>query len=230
MPATAVGAPYPALSDPPNGAAQIQALAEWVDDKALPRFTNTTARDAAIPAPVAGQLAFIITANRLQLFTSTGWKDVYTPLETSKSVVYQPKITLLNPGSWYVIHDSLKISTVVPYSGALAVSMYSAAKAEGGNPRRDIHVSFYIYDAGTGTTIVTPQYYKGAMNQGQYSADGYRHLFRRYIQGGLTPGNTVMVALLGNFTQTDSADDEASYIDSSLTVEPFNGTVSTTVN
>lgn len=51
--------PYPSLSDPPNGPAQLQALAVAVEKQLVMRFATTAARDAAIPAPVEGMCAYI---------------------------------------------------------------------------------------------------------------------------------------------------------------------------
>lgn len=229
MPTTAVGAPYPALADPPNGPAQIQALAAWVDDKCIPRFANTAERDQKIQAPVAGQTCFINEANRLQIYATGTWLDIFVPLSNTKAVVYQPNVNIFTAEQWVLINSALRIDAVVPFSGALKITMNAVVAAVGGNPGRNLHISFRIHDTGTGTQIFAPEYYKGAQKQGMFVNTGQHSIERTYIQHGLTPGNAVTVSLMGRVDSVDSGDDGGRFLDSSLIVEPFNGTVNVTV-
>lgn len=58
MPNTPTGAPYPALTDAPNGPAQLQALAQSRDSQVIPSFASAAARAAAITAPTDGLLTY----------------------------------------------------------------------------------------------------------------------------------------------------------------------------
>ncbi len=71
MPNTPVySLPYPALSDPPNGAAQIQALAERVEaTMSLAVVTTVT----AVVSPVLGQVVFALDTLRAHRYTGSGW-------------------------------------------------------------------------------------------------------------------------------------------------------------
>jgi hypothetical protein len=74
MPNTPIAAlPYPALTDSPNGPAQIQALATAVDSQVVPRFATTAARDAAITAPVAGMECWTTTPATHWYYSGTAW-------------------------------------------------------------------------------------------------------------------------------------------------------------
>jgi hypothetical protein len=74
VPTTTVNAlPYPAADDAPNGPSQIGALAQALDNKLVPRFTNATARNAAIPSPVNGQMAWTTGDKRLWVYDGSAW-------------------------------------------------------------------------------------------------------------------------------------------------------------
>lgn len=65
--------PYPAVGDTPNSPAQTQALATALDPQLLPRYATTTARDAAITAPVAGQMCWTTTPATFWYYSGSGW-------------------------------------------------------------------------------------------------------------------------------------------------------------
>jgi hypothetical protein len=65
--------PYPALGDSPNGPAQIQALATAADSQVVPRYATTAARDAAITAPVAGQVCWTTTPATHWYYSGAAW-------------------------------------------------------------------------------------------------------------------------------------------------------------
>lgn len=74
MPSTPIAAlSYPALTDSPNGPSQVQALANGVDTQVVPRFATTTARDAAITAPVAGMVCWTTTPATHWYYSGTTW-------------------------------------------------------------------------------------------------------------------------------------------------------------
>lgn len=68
------GAPFPTLSDAPNVAYQIQALAEWLDPRVQLRFASTAERDTALPAPVPGTTAWITGLGR-SVYNNGRWND-----------------------------------------------------------------------------------------------------------------------------------------------------------
>lgn len=65
--------PYPALSDAPNAPSQVQSLATALDSQLVPRYATTTARDAAITAPVAGQVCWTTTPATHWYYSGTAW-------------------------------------------------------------------------------------------------------------------------------------------------------------
>jgi len=65
--------PYPALTDSPNGPSQIQSLATALDSQLVPRYATTTARDAAITAPVAGQVCWTTTPATHWYYSGSAW-------------------------------------------------------------------------------------------------------------------------------------------------------------
>lgn len=73
MPKTPNGIPYPGnpVSEPPNGPAQIAAVAQAVDTKLVGRFVSMTELTDAYPNPVRGMTAMIGSQHWLR--TSTEW-------------------------------------------------------------------------------------------------------------------------------------------------------------
>jgi hypothetical protein len=65
--------PYPALTDTPNGPAQILSLASAIDGQVVPRFATTGARDAAITAPVAGMVCWTTTPPMHWYYSGSVW-------------------------------------------------------------------------------------------------------------------------------------------------------------
>jgi hypothetical protein len=70
------GLTYPALTDQPNGPAQLQTLVGQLDTRLIPRFANATARDAAITAPVEGMYADLADTDVLWRYSGTLWVPV----------------------------------------------------------------------------------------------------------------------------------------------------------
>lgn len=83
MPTTSRGYPYPLPTDPPDGAVQIHDLAAAINTDVttiagdvatgIPIYPNAAARDAAIPAPVLGQQAFLQDLQQGQHYSEFGW-------------------------------------------------------------------------------------------------------------------------------------------------------------
>lgn len=53
------GIPWPELTDAPNIETAVKPAVDHIDTRIIPRFVNTTARNAAIPAPIAGQVCWV---------------------------------------------------------------------------------------------------------------------------------------------------------------------------
>lgn len=71
------GLPYPELTGPPNGPAQMQALALALDSTGVPRYATAAARDVAIPLAqrVKGMIVFRDELGGVyEWWTGTGWE------------------------------------------------------------------------------------------------------------------------------------------------------------
>lgn len=98
MPKTPNGIPYPGnpTTEPPNGPAQIGAVAEAVDSKLVGRFVSQAALDVAFPNPIRGMVATI--GNQLWLRTSTEWVLPGASARASRSSADGFNPTLANSG------------------------------------------------------------------------------------------------------------------------------------
>jgi hypothetical protein len=76
------GLPFPELTDIPDIPQDIEDLANAVDTVSIPRFATTTARDAAITAPVAGQECWV-TDWGFTYYNGTAW--IAKPLKIIKT-------------------------------------------------------------------------------------------------------------------------------------------------
>jgi hypothetical protein len=120
------GLPYPTNSDAPTGPAQMQALANAVDTRIVPRFSTISARNAAITAPVDGQMCSV---NGFPMFYRTGsWRGIVTT-SASQSTFFNTTIfdgtetgvaTLVvsDPG-WPYILDVNAVVMVAATGGAI---------------------------------------------------------------------------------------------------------------
>ncbi|MFD3517696.1 hypothetical protein [Streptomyces sp. NPDC058657] len=81
MPVTPVGgAPYPSGADADIVPADIMALAVWTSVRVPTPFANAAARDAALPAPAQGTLAWLTTPGAYTVRTATGWRTLWSQL------------------------------------------------------------------------------------------------------------------------------------------------------
>jgi hypothetical protein len=80
----------------------VRRLAQWADDRVVMRFATQTALGTAIPAPVAGQLAFIVADKVLQLYDGTGWKRVYPSSPAIYTGTATPAASLGAVGDIYI--------------------------------------------------------------------------------------------------------------------------------
>lgn len=62
--------PRPDASDPPNAPAQLSDLTTRLDTLVIPKFVSASARNAAIPAPVDGQVAWVGDSRTLTAYRS----------------------------------------------------------------------------------------------------------------------------------------------------------------
>lgn len=72
--------PYPLASEKvADGNDHVRLLAQKLDDLVVMRFATQAALTTAVPAPVAGQTAWITADKVLQVYDGTGWQRVYPP-------------------------------------------------------------------------------------------------------------------------------------------------------
>lgn len=67
---------YPASSDPADVPTDMLELATDLDTRLIPRFASSAARDAAITAPIEGQLNYRSDTDRLERYTGSAWVPV----------------------------------------------------------------------------------------------------------------------------------------------------------
>lgn len=81
MPTTPIGgAPYPTGADADDVPADMMALAAWASTAGVMRFADAAARNAAIPSPTAGMVAWLDTPGSLTIRTASAWKTMWAPL------------------------------------------------------------------------------------------------------------------------------------------------------
>ncbi|OKI19305.1 hypothetical protein [Streptomyces sp. CB03911] len=73
--------PYPRLSDAPNIEAQLSALVNAAAAQTNLIYASATARNAAIPTPVAGMETWLIAEARKEVYSGSAWQ-VYSPSGT----------------------------------------------------------------------------------------------------------------------------------------------------
>jgi hypothetical protein len=111
------GFPYPANTDAPTGPLQIQNLANAVDTRAVPRFSTTTARNAAITTPVDGQMC---TVGGYPMFYRTGqWRGIVSTSATQQTFFNTTifdgtetgvaTLTISDPGWPYILDVSANV-------------------------------------------------------------------------------------------------------------------------
>jgi hypothetical protein len=73
------GLPVPALSDAPNGPAQIGALAAAVEKLAVMRFASASARASVVTSPERGMTTFLADTGAEEVYygSTTGWRPAW---------------------------------------------------------------------------------------------------------------------------------------------------------
>lgn len=88
---TAINAiPKPETTDDPDVVADFSAMADQIDTRLLPRYASATARDAANPTPIAGQLAWLSDVDLLTQYKNGAWVLVpygYSKKKTANELV-----------------------------------------------------------------------------------------------------------------------------------------------
>ncbi|MFE9398198.1 hypothetical protein [Streptomyces flavidovirens] len=124
--------PYPQASDPADLPANLQSLAQSLDGRTVLRFATTAERDAKLPTPVAGQVAWIASPGRLMNYTGSVWVPVgAVPVfrvnsdgGTTTSTAYVETLTSATG-------DPMNAVFTVPASGSVIISvgcyMFSSA-------------------------------------------------------------------------------------------------------
>ncbi|WP_306318389.1 MULTISPECIES: hypothetical protein [unclassified Streptomyces] len=118
--------PYPQATDPADLPTHLKALADTADARLVMRFPDTATRDAKLPAPVAGMIAWIGTPGRMMYYTGTTWVPL-APVPVYRvnvddgdttSTTYVE--TLANAGG-----DPMAATFTVPASGQIIVTVGS---------------------------------------------------------------------------------------------------------
>ncbi len=65
--------PWAELTDIPNAQTGFQNLANAIDTRLIPRFTDSTARSAAITSPTEGMLSYLTGTHRLDVYDNGAW-------------------------------------------------------------------------------------------------------------------------------------------------------------
>src|SRR6478752_923161 len=96
--------PYPIQADAPDVVAEMAASSGVIDSRLIPRFTNASARDAAILTPVAGQFAYLTQESIMTYYQGAAWR----PLANAKQLVKPTTESTTNVFPNYQDDDSIK--------------------------------------------------------------------------------------------------------------------------
>lgn len=168
MPINTFGLPYPLGTDAADGPDAIKDLADAVGPLLNKGYANAAARDAAIPAPVAGMGAWLIDITTLTVYDGTTWLPMggatrlYTPTWTAATT--NPVLgngTIAGRwqqfGKW--VHFSAEIvmgSTTTYGAGAWTVSLPVQARASS-----RIGLTGLLIDQSAGTRYQAFAYWAG---------------------------------------------------------------------
>lgn len=95
--------PYPQSDEKlADGNDHVRKVAQYIDTRLVMRFASQSALGTAITAPVAGQLAWIVADNVLQIYDGTGWKRVYPASPTIYTGTAAPAASLGAVGDVYI--------------------------------------------------------------------------------------------------------------------------------
>lgn len=112
----------PSLSDIPSGPAQILAFGNAVEKQIIQVYATSTARDAAVTAPVAGMVAYLSTPKQMTTYDGStwrvsgqpgGWTDVASPVITQSAT---PTFTT-NYAAYEITNRTLRYQGLVTITG-----------------------------------------------------------------------------------------------------------------
>jgi len=130
--------PLPQLSDstPPDIPADLTAIANVLDSRIIPRYATTTARNAAIPSPLSGMVAYT-TGSGLDIYNGTAWIPIQTgltawsaPGQTVPGMITTritanigaPSTILTGPGTGRMIIKGLRIAATTAGTATLTLA------------------------------------------------------------------------------------------------------------
>lgn len=122
---------YPGLSDDVNVPEDIQNLATDVDKVVIPKFSSTTARDAAITAPVSGQACYIDNTSTglhvMQIYRGS-WRNMCEqPTFKRKTSVESVTSSTTYQDDNDLVGFSVEANTIYEIRGAFYVNTLAAA-------------------------------------------------------------------------------------------------------
>ncbi|MER7623958.1 hypothetical protein [Streptomyces sp. NPDC126503] len=119
MPTTPIGgAPFPAGPDSDNVPADLQALAVWASTRVTMRFADAAARNAEIPAPTPGMVAWLDNPGAVTIRTATAWRTLWSALSWTDLTLESAYTTFgttpqaaLDGGNFIVLRGGVQRST-----------------------------------------------------------------------------------------------------------------------
>lgn len=108
MPTTPIsGIPYPSTSDADNVPADLQGFAEHIDDMLNLRFADAAERDSRLPSPTLGTDCWLNNPGVKQVYTSTGWTNVWSPSPEWAALPLASGIAAQSQPPQYILHNGV---------------------------------------------------------------------------------------------------------------------------
>jgi len=127
------GFQIPQLTDPANIETAIHPLANAVDARVCPIFTNATARNSAMTSPTAGQLSYRSDQDAIELYDGTNW------------VLLNPADVFTNGAAMSSGTDTTTSATYVNMGGTgSTTSVVATKKSAGTRLLVEIAMSFFV--------------------------------------------------------------------------------------
>lgn len=117
---------YPDLTNVKDQVAQLATLNTNIDKAVIPRFANTSARDAAITSPTAGQLAYSTQDHYLTYYAGGAWRIAETSKTLYKTIAetVTSAVTTMNTDDTFVFYaeanSAYHFDLVLHYSGLIS--------------------------------------------------------------------------------------------------------------
>lgn len=123
------------LTDSPNMEEAMSQLGEDLDSILVPRFATTTARDAAITAPIYGQMC-AVTGSGVLWYNGSAWSTV----TGQTTLVFKPSDETVNNTTVLQADDHLTVALAANTS--YRIECLLRAKSASGSPGLDFNFSF----------------------------------------------------------------------------------------